>query len=208
MEANIQKPTSMGVWSSLALVEEKPVAGTVTSLNIFDENYLVRLRSGDEDTAKHFDSYFRRMLRIKLWAKYGRTVQDDLADEVMAAALEKILNGEPRDPSCLAAYVRGICANLTKRPDPTAQQGVDFNVDQLSDRAASAEEAMISQERARTVRRVLTSLKPRDRLILVDLFYNEMDRDEVCRKYHVSREQLRLILFRARARFQKRWLPN
>ena len=75
MEANIQKPTSMGVWSSLALVEEKPVAGTVTSSNIFDENYLVRLRSGDEDTAKHFDSYFRRMLRIKLWAKYGRTVQ-------------------------------------------------------------------------------------------------------------------------------------
>jgi hypothetical protein len=35
-----------------------------------------------------------------------------------------------------------------------------------------------------------------------------MDRDAVCEKYAVTREQLRLILFRARGRFQKRWMPN
>jgi hypothetical protein len=35
-----------------------------------------------------------------------------------------------------------------------------------------------------------------------------MDRDAVCEKYAVTPEQLRLILFRARGRFQKRWMPN
>jgi RNA polymerase sigma factor (sigma-70 family) len=205
METHIEKPSSFSIWP-LAAMEEKPNA--VMSSNIFDANYLTRLRSGDEETAKHFNTYFRRMLRIKLWAKFGRTVQDDLMEDVLAAALEKILNGEPRDPSCLAAYVRGICANLAKRPDPNTNRGSDFNFEHISDRALTAEEQMISRERARTVRAVLTSLKTRDRLILIDLFYNDLHREEVCRRYKVSREQLRLILFRARGRFQKKWLPQ
>ena len=206
MEMNTESRITVGVWT-LASIEEKP-KNPVLSSNIFDENYLARLRSGDEETAKHFNDYFRRMLRIKLWAKFGRQAQDELTDDVMAAALEKILNGEPRDPSCLAAYVRRICENLCKRPALSLQQSAGFNFDNLSDQSRSAEEEMICQEKARTVRMVLTSLRPRDRLILVDLFYNEIDRDEVCRKHNVNREQLRLILFRARGRFQKRWLPN
>ncbi len=125
METHIEKPNSFSIWP-LAAMETKP--STVMSSNIFDENYLTRLRSGDEETAKHFTAYFRRMLRIKLWAKFGRSIQDDLMEDVLAAALEKIMNGEPRDPSCLAAYVGGICANLAKRPDPEheSQFGLRF----------------------------------------------------------------------------------
>jgi RNA polymerase sigma factor (sigma-70 family) len=204
MEMNIEKHDDVKIWP---LLEAKQKSTRVMSSNIFDEGYLMRLRAGDEETAKHFNDYFRRMLRIKLWAKYGHTVKNDLMDDVMAAALEKILNGEPRDPSCLAAYVRGICANLAKRPTLISNTG-EINFEQISDRSRSAEEELISRERAHTVRSVLTSLKPRDRLILVDLFYNDLHRDQVCLKYKVNREQLRLILFRARARFQKRWPPK
>ncbi len=178
------------------------------SSSIFNEAYLLRLRGGDEDTAKHFTAYFRRMLRIKLWAKFGRTVPDDLTDEIMAAALEKILSGEPRDPACLAAYVRGICSHLAKRPVSPNQNGTEVNLEQISDDSLSAEQELISEETARTVRTVLTTLRPRDRDVLIDLFYNELDREEVCRKHSVNREQLRLILFRARGRFQKKWVPN
>ncbi len=93
-------------------------------------------------------------------------------------------------------------------PIPSTNHNSDFDFDHISDRALTAEEQMISKERARSVRAVLTSLKSRDRLILVDLFYNDLEREEVCRKYKVSREQLRLILFRARGRFQKKWIPK
>lgn len=203
MEMNIEKRDDVKIWP-VPEVKEKL---KVMSSNIFDEGYLMRLRAGDEETAKHFNDYFRRMLRIKLWAKYGRTVKNDLMDDVMAAALEKILNGEPRDPSCLAAYVRGICANLARRPNASSKQS-DLNFEQLSDQSRSAEDELIARERARTVRSVLTSLKDRDRLILIDLFYNDLHRDQVCVKYKVNREQLRLILFRARARFQKKWPPK
>ena len=170
----------------------------------FDESYLVRLRSGDEETAKHFNGYFRRMLRIKIWAKYGRASQEDLIDEVMAAALEKILKGEPRDPACLAGYVRSICANIVAKPRP-ANLGVEVDLDRISDKSISAEERLMAEEKAHTVRAVLGELKVRDRNILVDLFYDDLERDEVCLKYSVTREQLRLVLFRARGRFQERW---
>jgi RNA polymerase sigma factor (sigma-70 family) len=170
----------------------------------FDEGYLVRLRSGDEETAKHFNSYFRRMLKIKIWAKYGRASQEDLIDEVMAAALEKILKGEPRDPACLAGYVRSICANIVAKPRP-ANSGVEVDLDRISDKSLSVEDKLLADERARTVRAVLAVLKVRDRNILTDLFYNDLERDEVCLKYSVTREQLRLVLFRARGRFQERW---
>ena len=206
METHIEKPTGFKIWPLAAVQQEgKGKATAVMSSNIFDDDYLTRLRNGHEETAKHFDAYFRRMLRIKLWPKFGRSVKEDLMDDVMAAAMEKILAGEPRDPACLAAYVRAICTNLAKRADPNPNQAADFNFDQISDRALTAEEQMILQEKARNVRSVLTTLKSRDRLILIDLFFNELHRDEVCRKYNVSREQLRLILFRARARFQKKW---
>src|SRR5450631_1165775 len=137
METEFVKHTKPEVWPLAPMAEKR---SPVMSSNVFNESYLARLRNGDEETAKHFTAYFRRMLRIKLWAKFGRTVPDDLTDEIMAAALEKILNGEPRDPACLAAYVRGICANLAKRPVSANRKGTDVNLEHLSDDSLSAEE--------------------------------------------------------------------
>ena len=52
--------------SSLASVNCRPLHGRECSA-VFDAAYLERLRAGDEETAKHFNGYFRRVLRLKLW---------------------------------------------------------------------------------------------------------------------------------------------
>ena len=110
MEMNIEKHDDVKIWP---LLEAKQKSTRVMSSNIFDEGYLMRLRAGDEETAKHFNDYFRRMLRIKLWAKYGHTVKNDLMDDVMAAALEKILERRTTRsvlPCCLCSrYLRQSC---------------------------------------------------------------------------------------------------
>jgi hypothetical protein len=62
----------------------------------FDDAYLARLRQGDDETARHFDRYFRSMLRA----------------EMMTAAMVKILQGKPRTAACLKGYIFGICSNL------------------------------------------------------------------------------------------------
>lgn len=170
----------------------------------FDDGYLQRLRSGDEETAQHFAVYFRRVLKIKLWARFGRDRQDDLIDEIMAIALENIFKGQLRDAACLPGYVRAICANIARRPDSSSQT-VELDLDRISARSLSAEQNLLAEERANLVRNVLRTLAIRDRNILVDLFYNDLKREEVCAKYGVTRDQLRLLLFRARGRFQEKW---
>ena len=78
----------------------------------FDADYLTRLRAGDQETAKHFDSYFRRRLQVRVGGKFSWEREAELVQDIIAAALSKILRGEPRNAGCLAAYVFGICSNL------------------------------------------------------------------------------------------------
>ena len=117
--------------------------------SIFDEAYLRRLRAGDEDTAKHFDRYFRRSLRAQLWGKFGTQHQEDLVDEVMAAAIAKILRGEARDAARLSAYIRGICSNLAKSSmRPSAKMiDVPLDFDRMANPERTAEEKMMQSEK-------------------------------------------------------------
>jgi RNA polymerase sigma-70 factor, ECF subfamily len=185
-------------------LQNEPTRDPVT----FDEGYLARLRNGDDDTAKHFDRHFRRLLRRWLWYRFSGERTQDLIDDVMTAALKSILRGEPKHATHLPAYIRGICSNLTKkemRPRPD-HHGVDLNIERISDPGKTIEQSLLEQERAKAVREVLNTLSSRDRNLLTELFYNELGRDEICDKYGVTREQLRLSLYHARRRFQKKWL--
>ena len=38
----------------------------------FGEGYLARLRSGDDETLRHFNDHFRRLIRLKFWASLIR----------------------------------------------------------------------------------------------------------------------------------------
>ena len=173
----------------------------------FDEGYLKRLRSGDEETAAHFNDYFRRLLRRWVWGKFNREQEEELVDSAMTAAFEKIRQGQPREATRLAAYVTGICVNrmrLALRPSFNTH-GQDPEKLHIQDQTRNPEEKLIENERAHEVREVLGTLGQRDRDVLVDLFYHEKDRAEVCEKHGVDRKTLRLILFRARKRFQNHW---
>jgi RNA polymerase sigma factor (sigma-70 family) len=126
---------------------------------------------------------------------------------MMTAALENILRGQPREATRLTAYIRGICSNLTKKEmrPKTDDNLVDLDLERISDSEKSVVDSLIEQERAAAVRQVLETLSFRDRNLLIDLFFHELSRDEACRKYAVTRGQLRVVLHHARRRFQKKW---
>ena len=181
--------------------------GTARERVAFDANYLARLRSGDQDTARHFNGYFRRLVHAKIGGLFDRYRGEELSDKVMATALENIFRGQPRDANRLVAYVYGICSNLTKtemRPRLKLDQSITRQ-EQIRDGAQTVEEKLLKEERASAVDAVLRKLSRRDQAVLRDVFYFELEREEVCRKHQVTREQLRLILFRARRRFQEEW---
>jgi RNA polymerase sigma factor (sigma-70 family) len=174
----------------------------------FDDAYLIRLRSNDDATARHFYRHFRKAVGSMLYGKFYRQREEDLADDVMAAVIEKVMAGEPRDGALLPAYVRGVCMNfirmeidrLRSRPE---RSEIDF--DKVPGKGRSPEESARSTEVAKAVWEVLSTLRFRYRNILLDVFYHELDRDEIRQKYGKTPEQLRMILFHARGRFQKEW---
>ena len=86
----------------------------------FDADYLARLRSGDDQVGKHFEDYFRRLLRLKFWGQFKREQGDELASQVMAAVRRKIAQGEPGDVSLLPAYVLEISSDLASKQTPHA----------------------------------------------------------------------------------------
>ena len=86
----------------------------------FGEGYLARLRSGDDETVRHFNDHFRRLIRLKFWGQFKPERVEELANDVMAAAQEKILDGEPEDASRLPAYIFTMCFALASKQTPTA----------------------------------------------------------------------------------------
>jgi len=173
----------------------------------FDEAYLARLRKGDDFTARHFDRHFRRLVKMQLWGRFRPDQIGDMVDDVMAAVIEKVMAGEPKEAACLPGYVRGICANLQKREirSHAKYQVVDLDLDRLTCNAESPEEKALDEEKASAVWKVLERLRVRQRNVLLDLHYHGMERDEACKKYGVTRDQLKLILFHARQKFQREW---
>jgi RNA polymerase sigma factor (sigma-70 family) len=177
------------------------------SVDLFDEAYLQRLRSGDDETARHFDRYFRHRLRVKIRDKFNRQRAADLVDDVMAAAIESILQGKPENADRLPAYIYGICANLTKvamRPKAN-REWAQSEFDHVPDSAQTTIEKLQAAETQQAVLEVLRTLRRRDREVLVDLFYHGLSRVETAKKHGVTRNQLRMILFQALKRFKKKW---
>jgi DNA-directed RNA polymerase specialized sigma24 family protein len=52
------------------------------------------------------------------------------------------------------------------------------------------------------VRSVLSQLPQRDQAILRSVFLEEMDKDDVCQRFGVGRDYLRVLLYRAKEKFR------
>ena len=62
---------------------------------------------------------------------------------------------------------------------------------------------LVNEERRRQVRKVLARLENRDRKLLRAVFLDELGSTEVCRRFEVEPDYLRVLVFRAKARFRQ-----
>jgi RNA polymerase sigma-70 factor (ECF subfamily) len=73
---------------------------------------------------------------------------------------------------------------------------------EVPDKMLNLETLAISEETQRMVRKVLLQLPPRDQAILRAVFLEEMEKDEVCSRFDVGRDYLRVLLYRAKDKFR------
>ena len=172
----------------------------------FDREYLERLKAGDAETERHFIAYFGELLRIKLRARLRSCeLIEDLRQETFLRVLTAVRrkNGVER-PERLGAFVNSVCQNLLfefYRSGTWDQSGAPDRLD-IPDDHASTEAELVSAEWRRQVREVLRDLPAKDRELLRMIFYEETDKDEICRRFGVDREYLRVLVHRAKNRFR------
>ena len=72
----------------------------------------------------------------------------------------------------------------------------------MVDRRVNLEKGVVTRERKELVRSVLSELSEKDRDILRAVFLEDVDKSEICDRYQVDRDYLRVLVHRAKTRFR------
>jgi RNA polymerase sigma-70 factor (ECF subfamily) len=171
----------------------------------FDDDYVRRLREGDRETAAHFFSYFRDLLLAKLRRRL-RTMEavEEVRQEVFLRVLERL--DQVRDGRKLGAFVNSVCTNVLLEHYRGERRAVALDEDSPYADTFDVESAYDTIRSTNRVRRVLSSLEPRDAEILRAAFLEEGDKGEICRRYGIEREYLRVLLHRAKEKFRTAYI--
>jgi RNA polymerase sigma-70 factor, ECF subfamily len=186
--------------------------GEFVELFTFDRAYVERLRDGDSVTERHFVSYFGQLLRIKLRARLlpAESV-DELSQETFTRVLSALRKeGGIRQPERLGPFVNSICNNVLMefyRARSRTQPLEDAHL-QKTDKVLDLEGLLVTRQTRQHVRRVLADLPDKDRELLRAIFFEEKDKDEVCRHFRVDRDYLRVLLHRAKDKFRTLYLKD
>ncbi len=173
----------------------------------FDDDYVRRLREGDRWTEEHYVRYFELFLTLKLRGRGVPAAElDDVIQEVHARVFKELRGGDgggggPRDGTRFGAYVNAICNHVVqewarKHHDTSSLEEDVYPADDnvLRD--------LITSETEKRVRDTLDSLGKRDADILRAVYLHELDKDEICRRVGVTREYLRVLVYRALEKFR------
>jgi RNA polymerase sigma-70 factor (ECF subfamily) len=172
----------------------------------FDNAYVERLRNGDPSTEHHFVAYFEELLRIKLRARALTSDKvEDLRQETfirVIAALRR--EGGVRQPERFGAFVNSICNNvLMEHYRSTGKnQQMDETHHEIADQILDLEGMLVSKQTSARVRQILTEMSAKDRELLQAIFFDEKDKDVICRNFRVDRDYLRVLVHRAKDKFR------
>ena len=175
----------------------------------FDGAYVQRLIAEDPETERHFTQYFGDLLTLKLRSRLKSPAQvDDAKQETFARVLTtlKRKNGLAT-PASLGAFVNSVCNNVLfelyrsgSRTTP-----LEDDVDPPDERRPDVVTSIAAGEERMRVRRALESLPEKERELLRWLFFEERDKDMICRELKIDRNYLRVLVHRAKARFREQF---
>ena len=179
----------------------------------FDAVYVDNLRAGDYATQDHFVRYFTELLQLKLRSRL-RSPQaiEDVRQETFArvfASLKK--GGAIRQPDRLGAFVNTVCNNVLFEHYRSSSRSESLDDEGQPELPATGLDALghvAAQQLRAKVGEILNDMPARDRALLKAVFLDEEDRDEVCRKFGVDREYLRVLLFRAKQDFKTEYVKR
>ena len=176
----------------------------------FDDDYVRRLREGDRETEEHFKHYFDLHLRLKL--SHRLHSQSEIEDAIQDVYL-RVFNGlrseggGVRDGRKFGAYVLGICNHRLQELGRKHHDDSDIE-DEVIVSDARQFSNLVDQRKKELVSDMLRWLEgenKREAAIVRELFLAELDKDEICRKWGITRKNLRVLVHRALKKFREKF---
>ena len=166
------------------------------------------IRRGDRGAEDELVRRYRRGVAIILRAECrDPSAVDDLFQETFRIALEKIREGDVRDPRKLSGFVCALARNLVIdhfRRVAARRTAGELPLAELASPGADPLENLLRAERGATVNRVLGEMpSDRDRQILFRFYVVEDDKKAICRDLDLSSLHFNRVLFRARERYRE-----
>ena len=176
--------------------------------NEFDSDYLQRLASADPETERHFTQYFGQLLTLKLRSRLrSASAVEDVRQETFTRVLQTLKRKGLDSPESLGAFVNSVCNNVLfeqyRSGSRTTPLDEEYDAPEIR---PAMDDVLLAAEDHDKVREALAELPPKDQELLRWLFFEERDKDEICRLMNVDRNHLRVLVHRAKNRFRDRFL--
>jgi len=170
----------------------------------FDDDYVRRLKERDPQVSEHFSTYFGGLLLAKLRRRLSsRELIEDVRQEVLLRVLMKL--DDLQDSRKLGAYVNSVCNLVLQETYRRLLRDAPAGESPDCPGSLDIENELVAEETRRSVRETLESLPEHDSELLRAVFFEEADKDEICLRFGVTREYLRVLVHRALKAFRKRY---
>ncbi|HXM41450.1 MAG TPA: sigma-70 family RNA polymerase sigma factor [Bryobacteraceae bacterium] len=171
-------------------VDDRPVPSWAELIERIQQN------DPDGDGLEELYRIFSRGVRFYLQRQLGAQNLNDRVHDTFLVVVQAIRRGELREPDRLMGYARTIV-----RQQMAAQIGDDVLSRRQPDASRNPEQAAVREEHQQIEVKVLKSLAPRDREILMRFYLWEQPAEQICAELGLTDTQFRLLRSRARARF-------
>jgi RNA polymerase sigma-70 factor, ECF subfamily len=134
-----------------------------------------------------------------------RSAAEDLCQETFRIVIEKIRNGDVREPEKLSGFVCHTAKNLAIEYYRLAArvESTDFENARQFPQAAHQLDDLLRQEEARLARKVLDGMETlRYREVLYRFYIAEEPKEQICARLQLSALHFNRILYRAKARYR------
>lgn len=176
--------------------------------------WVRRITSGDAEAEEQLVYRYKDGIAIIIGRiVHNESVTEDLSQETFRIALEKIRDGDVREPERLSGFICGVARNVAieyiRRMRRSTNQEEIGNAEEIRDPRPDQFEELWRKERAEIVHQAISELKvERDREVLSRYYIAEEDKDQICADLGLTSQQFNSVIFRALKRYKELYIKR
>jgi RNA polymerase sigma-70 factor (ECF subfamily) len=165
-----------------------------------------KIKQNDVAGLEELYRVFSRGVRFYLCRQLGAQDLDDQVHNAFLTVAQAIQRGDLREPDRLMGYVRTIVSRqiAAQIHENVHSRKHEIELDwglPVRDGGSNPEQNAIQSQNVEIALKMLQSIAPRDREVLIRFYLEEQSADQICDEMGLTETQFRLLKSRAKARF-------